>query len=71
MNRKIENAVKLKEAEEKLSPPQCPECGYHNVHIIKKKRVDFYGRPVVFHCDCGWEKEIVLEDLTDYGGQDK
>ena len=58
----VENPIKLKDVKG-IERPQCPECGYWNVKIIEKERVDFYGVPVVFHCDCGWEKEITEENL--------
>lgn len=39
----------------------CPECGRHNLKLITKDYVDFYRDPVAAICDCGWEKEIVIE----------
>ena len=58
----VENPIKLEDVKD-MERPQCPECGYWNVKIIENERVDFYGVPVVFHCDCGWEKEITEENL--------
>ena len=45
---------------------QCPQCGYHNVKIKEKRYVDFYGYPVVFFCDCGYEKEFVQDSIEQY-----
>jgi len=58
------NSVKLKVAKELITPPQCPDCGDRSVRIIRKRYVDFYGCPVVLHCDCcKWEKEITAQDI--------
>jgi len=59
---RVENPVKIRDAK-KLSAPQCPECGYWNVKVARKRRVDFYGVPVVWKCECGWQKEITEEDF--------
>jgi len=47
---------------EDMQEKGCPECTCHNLKLVTKDYVDFYGNPVVAQCDCGWEKEIVLED---------
>jgi len=61
----VENPVKLRNAK-KLTSPQCPECGYWNVRVMRKAREDFYGIPIVWHCpDCGWEKEILMDDILE------
>ena len=62
MEKRVENPVKIRDAK-KLSAPQCPECGYWNVKVARKRRVDFYGVPVVWRCECGWEKEITEENF--------
>ncbi len=45
-----------------LEKPQCPECGNWNTRALRKRRVDFYGIPVVYRCSCGWEKEILPKE---------
>jgi len=61
---KTENPIKLRDVKRAissgtLSAPQCKECGYWNVGPMRKHHVDFYGCPVVWHCSCGWEEEIL------------
>ncbi len=57
----MKNPISI-EIAKKIPVPQCPECGHWNVRVSRRRRVDFYGVPKIFRCNCGWEKEIVAED---------